>query len=319
MSKLVLVTISIAAWCLMAPAVIKGGGPQRRAAYGPVVSAYLTGLAEELNELEYQLRNREIGYSDYERAKQRLTIMRRQVERLAAQSGADVVPELQILTDDELGELGAGERLDPNRLRVGALSGGQWRLIGIERGRMRYFIFNRLPQNQGSGVVPDRRSGRKYNPQEVIETIVVRDRPLKPAASPASSNAGLSPTLADQPDAEPSTGTLSAEAAVSSNRFRPPRILQVFLPRYTDKARNNGVFGELVVRALFQSNGQVRNVKVEKGLGSGLDQQALDAVKKMEFEPAQFDGKIVSASMQVIFFFQAGKIAFFIKPVASQP
>src|SRR5262245_29004428 len=74
--------------------------------YGPVVIAYLTGLDEELNELEYQLQRDEIARPDYERAKQRLTILRQFVERCAAENREDIVPEYQALAEDELATLG---------------------------------------------------------------------------------------------------------------------------------------------------------------------------------------------------------------------
>src|SRR5262245_3885767 len=135
MSRLIIVTISMAVFCLIAPGIVAGGGQQQRARYGPVVRAYLTGLAEEMNELEYQLRNHEINSNDYERAKQRLSIIRFYVEHLASQSGEDSIPELQVLADHELGALGLDERLNPDQLHVGDSPGGGWRLIGIERGR----------------------------------------------------------------------------------------------------------------------------------------------------------------------------------------
>src|SRR5215470_18941756 len=89
---------------------------QKRATYGPVVSAYLTGLGEELNELEYQLRRQEISRADYERAKQRLTILRRFVERYAAGSHEDIVPEYQALAEDELNTLGLSRDYQINEL-----------------------------------------------------------------------------------------------------------------------------------------------------------------------------------------------------------
>jgi TonB family protein len=314
MSRLAIVTIFLAACSLMTPAVISGGAPQKRAAYGPVVSAYLTGLAEELNELEYQLRNREIGPLDYERAKQRLTILRRQVERLAAQRGADLVPELQILADDELGELGLGRKLEPGELRVGDRLSGQWKLIGIELGRARYFVFDRITPSDETPferVISARRPRRIYDPQQVIETIVVRDRPLPVP----DSSSKIELVSNRQPDAEAaaSPDAASTRVAEPGARFRPPLILQVRLPGYTDKARSNGVEGDLLVRALVQADGKIKHVRIERGLGSGLDQLAIDSVKKMEFEPAQFDDRAVGASVQIVFNFKPGRIAFYLK------
>src|SRR5262245_60766929 len=92
--------------CCAATLINVGAAQQKHASYGPAVSAYLTGLDEELNELEYQLRRDEITRVDYERAKQRLTILRRSVERYAAENRKDIVPEYQALAEDELKTLG---------------------------------------------------------------------------------------------------------------------------------------------------------------------------------------------------------------------
>jgi TonB family protein len=315
--KLALVAVSIAALCFVTPFVAKGGAQQKRATYGPVVNAYLTGLAEELNELEYQLRHREIARADYDLSKQRLTILRRFVGRLARDSREDQVPELQVLTDDELGTLGLNTRPHPDELEIGDLPDGQWRVIGIERGRSRFFVFLRLPLPEVSsseGVNWERKSQRKIDPQEVIETIVVRDR-KPPAPQPPSTNA--SPGATGISSQEASTVPPDPLLPVLRDKQKPqiqlPRILHVYLPQYTDKARNNGVEGELIVRALFQSDGKIKNLKVEKGLGYGLDQRAVDAVRRIGFLPAQSEGKDVDAYAQIIFNFKFGKVTFYLK------
>jgi hypothetical protein len=153
---------------------------KQRASYGPIVTAYLTGLAEELNELDFQLKHREISRSDYDRSRQRLIILRRYIERLAAQSREDQVPELQILADEELGTMGLRAKRNPGELHVGDLFDSEWKILGIERGRIRFFVFQRLAQPERPSTespVTDRRMNRRIDPQEVIETIVIRERP----------------------------------------------------------------------------------------------------------------------------------------------
>jgi protein TonB len=313
MSRLAFVTISIAALCCLTPAFAKVGVQQERATYGPVVKAYLTGLAEELSELEYQLRHREINRPDYDRAKHRLTILRRFVERLAAQSVEDLVPELQILTDDELGTLGLNSLPNPNELETGNQLDGQWELIGIERVRMRFFVFKRLSATEivaPESATLERKLGRKIDPQEVIETIVVRERPTtlpQPRTNDIADHAPRTPENKKSLPAEP------VETAEQKPQLQLPRILHVYLPQYTDKARNNGIEGELVVRALFQSDGKIKNLKVEKGLGHGLDQRAIESVRRIGFLPAQIEGQAVDTYAQIIFNFKFGKVTFYLK------
>jgi hypothetical protein len=180
MFRLALITISAGLLSLFSLGGVKTDAQERRASHGPIVGAYLTGLAEELNELDFQLKHREIGRPDYTRSKQRLIILRRYIERLAAQSREDQVPELQILADEELGKMGLKAKRNPGELQVGDLFDSEWKILGIERGRMRFFVFQRLAQRERSSAespVRDRRMDRKIDPQEVIETIVVRERP----------------------------------------------------------------------------------------------------------------------------------------------
>lgn len=65
-------------------------------------------------------------------------------------------------------------------------------------------------------------------------------------------------------------------------------------PVYTEIARKARVQGVVIVQAIIDKQGNVTNVKVLKGLGMGLDQAAVDAIKKWKFEPATLNGKPVS-------------------------
>lgn len=277
----------------------------RRAAYGPIISAYLTGLAEELNELEYQLRHQEISRADYELAKQRLILQRRYIERQAARSREDRVPELQILTPDELGALGLGPEAQSHEWRVGAEIAGQWRLLGVEQLRRRFFVLERL--SAAAGIVPERKLGKEIDPRQVIETIIVREAP----PAPATATAVTSHTTAPQPEA-PTPATAASNRVAPKSRFTPPQVLHVYLPEYTPKAREQGIEGELIVRALLQRDGKIKDVKVEKGLGYGLDERAVAAVKRLGFLPAQQDGDQVNAQTRLVFNFQLVKVTVFV-------
>jgi TonB family protein len=285
---------------------------KQRASYGPIVTAYLTGLAEELNELDFQLKHREISRSDYDRSKQRLIILRRYIERLAAQSREDQVPELQILAEEELGMIGLNAKRNPGGLQVGDLLDSEWKILGIERGRIRFFVFQRLAQQERASTespLNDRRTNRKIDPQEVIETIVIRERPFPqpeppPQPEARSSEAQAIPHTEKPLPAEPKSVT------IGEVRLQRVRVVYIYLPQYTDKARNRSIEGDLVLHALFRSDGSISNVKVEKGLGHGLDQRAIDAAKRIGFIPAQLDGKAVDAHAQIIYNFKIEKVTF---------
>lgn len=66
-------------------------------------------------------------------------------------------------------------------------------------------------------------------------------------------------------------------------------------PPYTEKARANGVAGDVEIVVILSSAGKVKVLHIRKGLPDGLTEQALKAVKKIKFQPALVDGKPVSS------------------------
>ncbi|MCG3159055.1 MAG: hypothetical protein JMDDDDMK_00031 [Acidobacteria bacterium] len=287
-------------------AALCAAAQQKQASYGPVVSAYLTGLGEELNELEYQLRHQEIGRADYERAKQRLTILRRFVERYAAESREDIVPEYQVLAEDELNTLGLGREFKTDELIAGAELEGQWRIVGVqfagERKLTRFLVIERSQRAEAGGV-RESKLGKTIDPRDVIETIIIPEETPPVAAPPQQTNSA---------NTEIVQTTIEAPIAAQKPSLQGPRILHIYLPEYTGKAREKKIEGDVAVRALFQRDGKIKGVKVENGLGFGLDERAVEAVKRIGFLPAQLDGKDVDAQAQIVFGFKLEKVTVYI-------
>jgi TonB family protein len=71
----------------------------------------------------------------------------------------------------------------------------------------------------------------------------------------------------------------------------PAEIIFKPKPVYTDEGRKLGVEGEVLLDVVFASNGQIRVVKVVRGLGHGLDESAIHAAEKMQFKPALRNGQ----------------------------
>jgi TonB family protein len=78
--------------------------------------------------------------------------------------------------------------------------------------------------------------------------------------------------------AEPVVKTLPAEIT-----FKPR-------PVYTDEGRHLKIEGEVLLEVVFSATGQIRIVRVVRGLGHGLDESAVHAAEQIQFKPALRDG-----------------------------
>lgn len=65
-------------------------------------------------------------------------------------------------------------------------------------------------------------------------------------------------------------------------------------PRYTEIARRVRVEGLVIVEAIVSERGSVENVKLVQGLGFGLDEAAMQAIRTWRFEPATLHGEPVA-------------------------
>ena len=86
----------------------------------------------------------------------------------------------------------------------------------------------------------------------------------------------------------------AAPAAVRQARTETPlEILSKPTPAYTDEARALKIEGEVAVAIEFAATGEIRVLKVVRGLGHGLDESAVRAVQGMRFKPAHRGGEPV--------------------------
>lgn len=70
-------------------------------------------------------------------------------------------------------------------------------------------------------------------------------------------------------------------------------------PDYTEEARRAKKQGTCILWLIVDSAGHPRDIRVVRGLGFGLDQKALDAVKQWKFQPALKDGRPVDVQISV--------------------
>ncbi|HTQ81433.1 MAG TPA: TonB family protein, partial [Thermoanaerobaculia bacterium] len=72
-----------------------------------------------------------------------------------------------------------------------------------------------------------------------------------------------------------------------------PEILFRLSPRYTEEARKAHVEGAVIVESIIDEEGCVINAKLLQGLDPGLDEAALQSIRRWVFKPATLEGKPV--------------------------
>ncbi len=95
-------------------------------------------------------------------------------------------------------------------------------------------------------------------------------------------------------------GGRSVEPMTASLR---PTILYREKAKYTEEARQNKVQGVVVLQVVFHVNGSITEVKVVRGLPDGLTEKAIEAAKRIRFNPAVKNGSPVSVRGQLEFSF----------------
>ncbi|MBO0726384.1 MAG: energy transducer TonB, partial [Blastocatellia bacterium] len=90
--------------------------------------------------------------------------------------------------------------------------------------------------------------------------------------------------------------SVSNQAQIVTSPIQPmtaslrPTILYKEKAQYTQEAKDNNVEGAVVLNAVFGLDGQIGEIRVIQGLPHGLTEKAIEAAKKIRFNPAVKDG-----------------------------
>jgi TonB family protein len=95
-------------------------------------------------------------------------------------------------------------------------------------------------------------------------------------------------------------GGSSIEPMTASLR---PTILYREKAKYTEEARQNKIQGVVMLQVVFHVNGSINDIRVIRGLPDGLTEKAIEAAKKIRFNPAVKNGAPVSVRGQLEFSF----------------
>jgi len=98
----------------------------------------------------------------------------------------------------------------------------------------------------------------------------------------------------------PQSTPVSMEKSYTGKQVDRKAVLVMRIePAYTEEARQRGVTGTVVLKAIFSAKGSVVNLVTVSGLPDGLTERAIDAARKIKFIPAVKDGKFVSMWIQL--------------------
>lgn len=78
-----------------------------------------------------------------------------------------------------------------------------------------------------------------------------------------------------------------------------PRATYSPSPEYSEQARKQKITGTVLLSLTVGLDGSAHDIKVEKGIGYGLDEKATEAVSRWKFEPALKDGKPIEKQIKV--------------------
>jgi TonB family protein len=70
-------------------------------------------------------------------------------------------------------------------------------------------------------------------------------------------------------------------------------------PEYSEQARHARYQGTVVLWLVVDANGEPQNIKVQRSLGMGLDEEAVKAVRQWRFQPSMKDGQPVAVMINV--------------------
>jgi periplasmic protein TonB len=88
---------------------------------------------------------------------------------------------------------------------------------------------------------------------------------------------------------------LQAQAAKSETT--PPQVIRNAAPEYTDEARNARAQGTVVLTAQIGTDGIAHDIRVLRHMDYGLDDKAVECLRKWLFQPGTRNG--VPGSMTV--------------------
>jgi TonB family protein len=95
-----------------------------------------------------------------------------------------------------------------------------------------------------------------------------------------------------------------ANIKVVSEGMTPPKVLNSIDPSSNEYAQKFGIAGMELLRTVVDASGTPRQIAIARPIGFGLDEKAVDAVKKSHFQPAMVNGQAVPVVIDMVVTFR---------------
>ncbi|HQR37462.1 MAG TPA: TonB family protein [Blastocatellia bacterium] len=112
-----------------------------------------------------------------------------------------------------------------------------------------------------------------------------------------TSDVRLSEVMSDV-HARPASAS-AGDVAITEVPDVAPKLLVTPRPMYTEKALAGQVRGSVRLTVVFGADGAIHDVQILRGLGFGLDEAAIQAVRQIKFIPGSRAGKPVSVRRRI--------------------
>lgn len=140
-------------------------------------------------------------------------------------------------------------------------------------------------------------------PEDAAETTTVEERAKLWTFEPATADGRPRPASGAILMECDGTGPVEADRAAAAvrvgNGVTPPNLIFKVEPDYSEAARKSKLQGDITLSLTVEPDGKPSNIRVIRGLGSGLDEAAVAALMQWRFQPGMKDGQPVRVMASV--------------------
>jgi len=188
--------------------------------------------------------------------------------------------------------------------------GGQPGSAPVSKGRLPKLAEQQIVPPSKPPLLPPRIA---IAPTVVMQQITLADNVMPNGGMPNSPVTGVSMGdgkgtgigPGDGPGVGPGTGGNTGDGLRRvGGSVSMPEVIYSVDPEFSEEARKAKVSGDVTVYLWVDEHGNPTHIRVLRGMGMGLDEKAVEAVRQYRFKPAMENGRPVKVEMYVVVNFQ---------------